>query len=230
MEAVFFLPQALLTEGNKEHIVGTGPAPGAGRCPGQGGVVGCLLERPVVEPERKRRARDLVRDAVGSGAVVAGQLHGSRTWPPGLPMPLTALIGRERDLKEVTALLAGNRLVTLVGSGGVGKTRLAIETAAAIAPRFADGVDLVDLGGVPDPGLVWAAVAQAVGVEERADADLAWRLAGVLRPQSRLLVLDNCEHLLAGCASVATRLLGCCPELRILVTSREGLGVPGEVT
>ena len=98
-------------------------------------------------------------------------------------MPLTTLIGRERDLAEVAALVAGNRLVTLVGSGGVGKTRLAIEEAAAIAPRFADGVDLVDLSGVPDPELVWAAVAQAVGVEERADADLARRLCGVLRPQ-----------------------------------------------
>jgi non-specific serine/threonine protein kinase len=143
-------------------------------------------------------------------------------------MPLTTLIGRERDLKKVTALVADNRLVTLVGSGGVGKTRLAIE-AAAVAPRFRDGVDLVDLSGVPDQEVVWAAVARAVGVEERADADLAERLLGVLRPQMRLLVLDNCEHLLTGCASVATRLLGCCPELRILVTSREGLGVPGEV-
>jgi predicted ATPase/DNA-binding CsgD family transcriptional regulator len=157
-------------------------------------------------------------------------VHGGRTWPPGLPMPLTALIGRERDLKEVTALVADNRLVTLVGSGGVGKTRLAMEAAAAIAPRFADGVDLVDLSGVLNQELVWAEVAKAVGVEERADADLAQRLPGVLRPQRRLLVLDNCEHLLAGCASVATRLLGCCPELRIVVTSREGLGVPGEAT
>jgi non-specific serine/threonine protein kinase len=112
----------------------------------------------------------------------------------------------------------------------VGKTRLAIEAAAAVAPHFADGVDLVDLSGVPDQELVWGAVAQAVGVEERADADLARRLAGVLRPQGRLLVLDNCEHLLAGCASVATRLLGWCPDLRILATGREGLGVPGEVT
>jgi predicted ATPase/DNA-binding CsgD family transcriptional regulator len=111
----------------------------------------------------------------------------------------------------------------------VGKTRLAIEAAAALAPRFADGVDLVDLVGVPDRELVWAEVAKAVGVEERADADLARRLLGVLRPQERLLILDNCEHLLAGCASVATRSLGCCPGLRILVTSREGLGVPGEV-
>jgi predicted ATPase/DNA-binding CsgD family transcriptional regulator len=151
------------------------------------------------------------------------------TWPPGLPTPLTTLVGRERDLEEVTSLIADNRLVTLVGSGGVGKTRLAIEAAAAVAPRFADGVDLVDLSGVPDPELLWAAVAQTVGVEERADADLAQRLIEVLRAQRRLLVLDNCEHLLAGCASAATRSLACCPELRILVTSREGLGVPGEV-
>jgi predicted ATPase/DNA-binding CsgD family transcriptional regulator len=145
-------------------------------------------------------------------------------------MPLTTLIGREHDLGEVAALVADNRLVTLVGSGGVGKTRLSIEAAAALAPRFPDGVDLVDLSRVPVQELVWAAVAQAVGVEERADADLARRLLEVLRPQNRLLVLDNCEHLLAECASVATQLLGCCPELRILLTSREGLGVSGEVT
>jgi predicted ATPase/DNA-binding CsgD family transcriptional regulator len=145
-------------------------------------------------------------------------------------MPLATLIGRERDLEEVTALVADNRLVTLLGSGGVGKTRLAIEAAAAVAPQFSDGVDLVDLVGVPDPELLWTEVAKAAGVEERADADLARRLPSILRPQKRLLLLDNCEHLLAGCASVATRLLGCCPELGILVTSREGLGVPGEVT
>jgi predicted ATPase/DNA-binding CsgD family transcriptional regulator len=168
---------------------------------------------------------------LGSGAVVAdGRVPDGRTWPSGLPMPLTGLIGRERDLKDVTALVAENRLVTLVGAGGVGKTRLAIEAAAAVALQFADGVDLVDMAGVPDPQLVWAAVAQAVGVEERADTDLTRRLAAVLRPQSRLLVMDNCEHLLAACASVVTRLLGCCPDLRILVTSRQGLGVPGEIT
>lgn len=162
--------------------------------------------------------------------VASEQVSGGRAWPPGVPVPLTTLVGRERDLEEVTALVAAKRLVTLVGSGGVGKTRLAIEGAVATAPRFSDGVDLVDLSEVQDRQLVWAAVAQGVGVEERADAGLARRLAGVLRPQNRLLVLDNCEHLLAGCASVATQLLGCCPELRILVTSRERLGVPGEVT
>jgi predicted ATPase/DNA-binding CsgD family transcriptional regulator len=164
----------------------------------------------------------------GSSATAA--TRDGTTWPSGLPVPLTGLVGREQNLKGVTALVADNRLVTLVGSGGVGKTRLAIEAAAASAPRFADGVDLVDLSGVPDQQLVWAAVAQTVGVEQRADADLAERLAGVLRAQDRLLVLDNCEHLLAECAAVARRLLGSCPEVHILATSRERLSVPGEVT
>jgi predicted ATPase/DNA-binding CsgD family transcriptional regulator len=162
--------------------------------------------------------------------VEAGWLVPSdRSWPPGLPTALTRLVGRERELVEIARLIANNRLVTLVGSGGVGKTRLAIEEAASAAPRFVDGVDLVDLSGVPDPALLWATVARAVGVEERADADLAQRLTRVLRLQSRLLVLDNCEQLVAGTATVAMRLLSGCPQLWILATSREGLGVPGEV-
>lgn len=150
-------------------------------------------------------------------------------WSPSLPATLTRLIGREREIAEVARLIADNRLVTLVGSGGVGKTRLAIEEAAAVASRFADGVDLVDLSGVPDPTLLWATVARAVSVEDRADADLAQRLTRVIRPQSRLLVLDNCEQHLAGTAVAAMQLLSGCPRLWILATSREGLGVPGEV-
>jgi non-specific serine/threonine protein kinase len=152
-----------------------------------------------------------------------------RQWPPGIPTALTALVGRERDIAEVTRLVANNRLVTLVGSGGVGKTRLAIEEAASIAPRFPDGVNLVDLSEVPDPALLWATVARAVGVEEKADAELAQGLTQVLWPQSRLLVLDNCEHLLAETSTVAMRLLSGCPRLWVIVTSREGLGVPGEI-
>jgi predicted ATPase/DNA-binding NarL/FixJ family response regulator len=139
-------------------------------------------------------------------------------------------VGRDRDIAEVKRLVADNRLVTLVGSGGVGKTRLAIEEAASLAPQFADGVNLVDLSEVPDPAPLWATVARAVGVEEKADAELAQRLTRVLWPQSRLLVLDNCEQLLAATAAVAMQLLSGCPRLWILATSREGLGVPGEVT
>jgi predicted ATPase/DNA-binding NarL/FixJ family response regulator len=126
-------------------------------------------------------------------------------------------------------LVADNRLVTLIGSGGVGKTRLAIEEAASIAPRFADGVNLADLSEVPDPAQLWGTVARAVGVEEKADAELPQRLTRVLYAQSRLLVLDNCEQLLAETSAVAMHLLSGCPRLWILVTSREGLGVPGEV-
>jgi predicted ATPase/DNA-binding CsgD family transcriptional regulator len=151
-------------------------------------------------------------------------------WPPGLPMPLTALIGRERDLPEITRLIADHRLVTLVGSGGVGKTRLAIEAAASLArSQFPDGVDVVDLGEVTDPALVWPSLARAAGVEERAGADLELRITQFIRPQRRLLVIDNCEHLLPESSDVITRLLGGCPELRILATSRESLGVPGEI-
>ena len=157
-------------------------------------------------------------------------VHGDRGWPPGLPAPLTTLVGRERDLAEVARLMTGHRLVSLVGAGGVGKSRLAIEGAARLAPRFADGGDLVDLSEVADPALLWASVARAVSIEERADADLAQRLTRVLRPQARLLILDNCEHLRAASAAVAAQLLSACPGLCILTTSREGLGVAGEVT
>ena len=152
-----------------------------------------------------------------------------RQWPAGIPTALTALVGRQCDIAEVARLVADNRLVTLVGSGGVGKTRLAIEEAASLAPRFPDGVNLVDLSELPDPALLWATVARAVGVEEKTDAELDQRLTRVLWPQSRLLVLDNCEQLLAETAAVAMQLLSGCPQLWILATSREGLGVPGEV-
>jgi hypothetical protein len=102
------------------------------------------------------------------------RVRSERPWPLGIPTPLTRLVGREREIAEIARLVADNRLVTLVGSGGVGKTRLAIEEAAAAAPRFADGVDLVDLSSIPDPALLWATVARAIGVEERADLAAAY--------------------------------------------------------
>jgi predicted ATPase/DNA-binding CsgD family transcriptional regulator len=158
---------------------------------------------------------------------VTRRLH---DWPDGVPAPLTAFIGRERELAEVARLLTAERLVTLTGAGGVGKTRLAIEAAVSVRPAFPDGVDLIDLSAVTAPALIATAIAAALGIEERTGAANSDRLAAVLRPQRRLLVLDNCEHLRDGSADLATRLLSLCPHVTVLTTSRESLAVPGEVT
>jgi len=173
----------------------------------------------------------------GSGMASAASRRGrpaaaraGRPWPAGLPVPLTPLVGRRREVAEVRALVAGSRLVTLTGPGGVGKTRLAIEAGAGLAGSFGDGCDLVDLSAVPDPGSLLGAVCMTLGVEERDQDGLAERLARILRPQHRLVILDNCEHLASACAALSASLLGTCPRLAILATSRQRLGVPGETT
>jgi predicted ATPase/DNA-binding CsgD family transcriptional regulator len=164
-------------------------------------------------------------------AVVRDRVTGAlRDWPSGVPAPLTAFIGRERELPEVAALVLAGRLVTLIGAGGVGKTRLAIEAAVSVRSAFADGVDLVDLSAVAAAVLLPGTIAAALGIEERAGPASVDRLAAVLRPQQRLLVLDNCEHLREGCAALAADLLSRCPQMTVLATSRESLSVPGEVT
>jgi predicted ATPase/DNA-binding CsgD family transcriptional regulator len=152
------------------------------------------------------------------------------TWPPGLPAPLTRFVGRQRELADVARDVAAHRLVTLTGAGGVGKTRLAIEVAAGLAADFGDGADLVDLSTATDPALLPVVAAQALGVEDRADTGIEERLVRVLRNQHRLLVMDNCEHLRGHCADLVTAVLGSCPQVVVLATSRESLGVPGEVT
>ncbi len=164
-------------------------------------------------------------------AVARDRVTGAlRDWPSGVPAPLTAFIGRERELPEVAALVLAERLVTLTGAGGVGKTRLAIEAAVSVRSAFADGVDLVDLSAVAVAALLPGTIAAALGIEERAGPASADRLAVVLRPQQRLLVLDNCEHLREGCAALTAGLLSRCPQMTVLATSRASLAVPGEVT
>ncbi len=141
---------------------------------------------------------------------------------------LTSFVGRESELAELAALLGGARLVTLTGAGGSGKTRLAIEIAARTAEQTRDGAWLVDLAPVFDPQLVIKAVARVVGVRERPHSDLLDDVLERLRESELLLVLDNCEHLVEACARLAEDLLRGCPGLRLLATSREPLGVPGE--
>ena len=145
-----------------------------------------------------------------------------------LPVQLTSFVGRERELAAVQQLLLVERLVTLTGAGGIGKTRLALQAAADLVDQFPDGVWLVDLAPLADPMLVPQAIATAVGVREQPEHPLLQTLEDFLRSRHLLLVLDNCEHLVAACAALADRLLRACPRLRILATSREPLGIAGE--
>jgi predicted ATPase/DNA-binding SARP family transcriptional activator len=152
----------------------------------------------------------------------------SGTTRHNLPCQLTSFIGREPQLAEIPRLLRGHRLVTLTGAGGCGKTRLALEVAAGMVKDFADGVWHVELAALADGSLVPQTVASALGVREEPGRPLAQTLVEYLRGKSALLVLDNCEHLLAASAQLAEMLLRACPNLQILATSREGLGIAGE--
>jgi predicted ATPase/DNA-binding SARP family transcriptional activator len=147
-----------------------------------------------------------------------------------LPAQLTRFIGREQEMVEVKRLLSRTRLLTLTGAGGCGKTRLALQVAADLVEEYADGVWLVELAALADPVLAPQTVASALGVREQPGRPLSQTLVDHLKPRSLLLVLDNCEHLLAACAHLAEGLLRGCPNLRILATSREGLGLVGEQT
>ena len=147
-----------------------------------------------------------------------------------LPSPLSSFIGRERAIAEVRALLSTARLLMLTGAGGTGKTRLGFQVGAEMLEEFPDGVRAVELAPLSDPQLVPQAVASALGVPEHPGRSLTESLVHYLRPRSLLLLLDNCEHLVSACAALADALLRGCPTLRILVTSREGLRVAGELT
>jgi predicted ATPase/class 3 adenylate cyclase len=150
--------------------------------------------------------------------------------PNNLPAQLTNFVGRERERAEVAQLLRGARLLTLVGAGGAGKTRLALHVAADVLEECADGVYLVELASLADPGLIPHSLAAALGLREEPGQPLLGTVVQYLQPKNLLLVLDNCEHLLSGCAEVADRLLRTCPQLRVLATSREPLEVAGETS
>jgi non-specific serine/threonine protein kinase len=152
------------------------------------------------------------------------------TAPNNLPLQLTSFVGREREIAEVERLLHSTRLLTLTGTGGCGKTRLALEVASRVLPAYEHGVWLVELAALSDAALVAQTVATALGLREAPGRTIAETLVEFLRERSLLLVLDNCEHLLDACARLADSLLRACPRLRVLATSREALGIGGEVS
>jgi predicted ATPase/DNA-binding SARP family transcriptional activator/DNA-binding CsgD family transcriptional regulator len=146
-----------------------------------------------------------------------------------LPAPRTSFVGREQEMVEIRRELAMTRLLTLTGAGGSGKTRLALEVARDLVGAYPDGVWLVELAPLSEPELVAQEVAATLEVPERPGQPLAATLVAALRPKRTLLVLDNCEHLVDAAAQLVDILLGACPHLRILATSREALSVPGEM-
>jgi predicted ATPase/transcriptional regulator with XRE-family HTH domain len=147
-----------------------------------------------------------------------------------LPAPLTTFVGREKEQADVMGLITKHRLVTLTGSGGVGKTRLSIKVGEQVFGNYADGVWLVELAPILDPLLVPRTTAITIGLRDEPQRPVIDMLSDYLREKKMLLILDNCEHLLDACAHLADTLLQRCHRLKILATSREVLSILGEAT
>ena len=141
---------------------------------------------------------------------------------------MTSFIGREKEIEAVKTLLGKTRLLTLAGSGGCGKTRLGLQVAADVLENYPDGAWLIELAPLADPALVPQAVASVLGVREEAGKPLTQTLTAALKPKRLLIVLDNCEHVLSACAVLVDTLIRSCPDVRVLASSREGLGIAGE--
>jgi predicted ATPase/class 3 adenylate cyclase len=178
--------------------------------------------RDLSRPERvfQARARGL--------AVRFPPLRTVHAYPGNLPPSSTSFVGRDAELVAVAEALAETRVVTLTGVGGVGKTRLALQVAAEIVPRFPDGVWLCELAAAADEDAMVQVIAAALGVSARHDVRLDMAVVESLRDQQLLILLDNCEHLLDAAGRLVEAVLRSCRHVRVLATSREGLGVSGE--
>ena len=152
------------------------------------------------------------------------------TFPNNLPLQLTSFIGRVREIAEIKRLLSTTRSLTLTGAGGCGKTRLALEVAAQLVEEYEDGVWVVELASLSDPALVPQEVALALDVSEQPGRSFSDTLSDYLKSKSTLLILDNCEHVIDVCATFSETLLRSCPNLKIIASSREALGIAGELT
>ncbi|MGZ9234513.1 MAG: AfsR/SARP family transcriptional regulator [Anaerolineales bacterium] len=183
-----------------------------------------------IEPseQTKELYRNIKSGKETPGSVPATPRRVEKEVSSNIPVPLTSFVGREQELKDVARLLSTSRLLTLTGSGGVGKTRLAINTARDLAKKFKDGVFWVGLVGLSEESLIPHAIAGSLNVSQVSDESLIETLQSYLRPKEILLVIDNCEHLIRACAQVVEQLLAACPKLKILATSIEALGLFNE--
>jgi predicted ATPase/class 3 adenylate cyclase len=148
--------------------------------------------------------------------------------PNNLPVQLTTLVGRERDVEDVKSLSGQHRLLTLFGAGGVGKTRLALQVGADLLDRYPDGVWFADLAPISDPELAASVVASAMGIPQRGSEPLGDAIPQWLKRKQLLLILDNCEHLVEAAAGLVVGILSAALQVRILTTSRQALGIGGE--
>ncbi len=210
-----------------------------------------LLERVwpkvIVEENTLRAQVSLLRKILGPEAIATVSAQGYRFTlevtclgaapaPPAttpkhnLPQQLTSFIGREKEIAELKELLGTTRLLTLTGTGGCGKTRLALQVAGDLLEAYSDGIWLVELAALAEPGLVPQTVANVLGLKEQPGENLTQTIIEHLASRHLLLVLDNAEHLLTACAEFADGALRRCAQLVILVTSRERLGMAGELT
>jgi predicted ATPase/DNA-binding SARP family transcriptional activator len=207
------------------------------------------LERTHLAILRQQLPGPKVRDHEGESAAAGGSPASARPRTPAnpplrgrLPARLTSFVGRDKDTAQVADQLAAGRLVTLTGPGGVGKTRLAIESAALLAGRMPDGIWLTELAPLSDPEELPGALLGALGLhggarlarygpaaESAGESDATTRLMAALGGREALLVLDNCEHLIEAAADLSAAVLAACPGVRVLATSREPLGITGEV-
>ncbi len=150
--------------------------------------------------------------------------------PNNLRVQLTSFIGREKEIAVIKKLLSDTRLLTLIGPGGTGKTRLSLQVAADLIDEYANGVFICELAAVSDPSFILQTIMDSIQVKEEPEKSLYQTLIDFLREKEILMILDNCEHLIAGCSDLAEKLLQNCPGIKIIATSREALNCSGEQT
>jgi non-specific serine/threonine protein kinase len=194
-------------------------------------IARALAKIPADRFESAARFAEALSTGAISGATPTPESEGpEEATPNNLPKQRTHFIGRKRELAECARILGETRLLTLTGVGGSGKTRLALKLADSVLDTSPDGVWFVDLAPLPDPDRVPQAVAKALNVAEIPGRPILDTLLQHVAPKQTILVLDNCEHLFSATAEIADQLLAACDKLRIIATSREGLGVEGEST
>ena len=193
-------------------------------------VRGSLPDGVILVDLGEHRLRDLDRPMhifqLGEGSFAP--LRSLDAFPGNLPVQLTSFVGREGDRAQLAKALGKARLVTLTGTGGAGKTRLAVQAAADTLLEFPDGAWLCELAAASDPDSMLEVVAISLGSTPRQGVALAQGIGEFLGSKAMLIVLDNCEHVLDAAADLVEKLLATCPRLRILATSREALDVDGE--